>query len=163
MSRLREQYTDDTMKMKGALDHCRQSLAEQQAETILLKDILRSRGIAFQTELESRKAIMAMQPRSGSITQSNNGSKSGSYSQPSPTIMSSSGRSPQSTKSQKYSNGTLSFASTLPVGGQSFHGHSPAEPGISERSVKNEFPPAFPKTSGVFERDQQLGIDFILA
>lgn len=162
LGKLTQKYLDDTTGRDDII-HYKNSLAEQQAEIILLKDMLKDHGIAFQSELESRKATMVMQPRSGSTPQSNISSRSASYGQLSPNMMPSSGRSPQSSKSQKYSNGSLSFTSPMPTGGQSFHSHSPAEPGVLERSVKEESPSISTKLPGVFGRDLQLGIDFILA
>jgi hypothetical protein len=162
MSRLRERYANDTVVMRNTLDQHRNALAEQQTENIILKDILSFRGIAFQTEFENRKAAMMMQPRNGSFAQSNADSRSGSYGQISPPVVSASGRSPLSAAGPKYSNGGLPTTSAMPRGGTSFHSRSAAEPGISERSVKHE-PTAISDMPGIFEREQQLGIDFILA
>lgn len=164
MSRLRERYADDTARMKNTLDQYRHTLAEQQNENVLLKEILASRGIDLQAEFESRKTAMMMaQPYSSSFAQSATGSNPSSYGQISPTVVSSSGRSPQSGKTHKYSNGALPYTPAMSTGGPSFHGHSPAEPGISERFIKDEPVTAVANMPGIFERDQQLGIDFILA
>jgi hypothetical protein len=162
MSRLRERYASETVVMKNTLDQHRNALAEQQTENIILKDILASRGIPFQAELEMRKAAMMMQHRNGSFGQSNGGSMTGSYGQISPSVVSPSSRSPLSASDQKYSNGGLPSHSGQSVMGGAFHGHSQAEPGISERGVKQE-PAGISDMPGIFERDQQLGIDFILA
>lgn len=163
MSRLRERYGSDTVMMKSTLDQHRNALAEQQTENIILKDILASCGVDFQAELETRKAAMMMQSRNGSFApQSNAGSRSGSYGQISPTVISASGRSPHSATGQTYGNGGLPSSSGRLTTGGTFHGHSPAEPGISERAIKQE-PRGISDMPGIFERDQQLGIDFILA
>ena len=162
MSRLRERYASDTIAMKSTLDQHRNALAEQQTENIILRDILASRGILFQAEFENRKAAMMMQqPRNGSFAPSSTDSRSGSYGQLSPTVLSSSSRSPPSATRQKYSNVGLSGNTGVSNSG-SFHGHSPAEPGISERVIKAE-QTAVSDMPGIFERNQQLGIDFILA
>jgi hypothetical protein len=147
--------------MRSTLDQHRNALAEQQTENIIMRDILASRGIAFQAEFENRKAAMMMQPRNGSFAPSITGSRSGSHGQISPTALSSSGRSPPSATHQKYSNGGLSGNSGLSLGSGSYHGHSAAEPGISERVIKAE-QTAVSDMPGIFERNQQLGIDFIL-
>ncbi len=162
MSRLRERYASDTVMMKNTLDQHRNALAEQNTEIVILKEILASRSIAFQAEFENRKAAMMMQPRNGSFAQSNTGSRSGSYGQISPKVMSASGRSPHSAAGHKHSNGGVPATSAMSTSGGAFHGHSPAEPGISERSIKQE-PAGISDMPGIFERDQQLGIDFILA
>lgn len=162
MSRLRERYAGDTVMMKNTLEQHRNALADQQTENMILKDILASRGIGFQTELESRKAVMMMQPRSGSFGQSNSGSRSGSYGQISPTVLPASGRSPHSASGPKYSNGRLPSTSETSTMGGGFRGHSSAEPGISEQAIKRE-PRGISDMPGIFERNQQLGIDFILA
>ena len=162
MSRLRERYGADTIMMKNTLDQHRSALAEQQTENIILRDILASRGIDFQAEFQNRKTAMMMQPRNGAFAQSNTGSGSGSYGQISPTSATVSGRSPRSATGQKYSNGRLASATEVPMSGGAFHGHSQAEPGISERAIKQE-PTGISDMPGIFERNQQLGIDFILA
>jgi hypothetical protein len=162
MSRLRERYANETVMMKNTLDQHRNALAEQQTENAILKDILASRGIAFQAEFETRKAAMMISPRNGSFAQSTGGSRSTSYGQISPPVMSASRRSPHSGTGQKYSNGGLPSTAGVSNTGGSFHGHSPAEPGIAEQAIKQE-PTAISDSPGIFERDQQLGIDFILA
>lgn len=162
MSRLRERYGADTIMMKNTLDQHRSALAEQQTDNVILKDILASRGIDFQAEFQTRKAAMMMHPRNGSFAQSTNGSRSDSYGQISPTAVPASGRSPHSATGQKYSNGRLPSTSEHSTIGGAFHGHSPAEPGVSERGVKQE-PTGISDMPGIFERNQQLGIDFILA
>lgn len=162
MSRLRERYASDTVVMRSTLDQHRNALAEQQTENMILKDILTSHGIAFQGEFENRKAAMMMQPRNGSFAASSTGSRSGSYGQNSAANFSSSARSPPSATRQKFSNGGLSGSSGLSPTSGSYHGHSPAEPGISERAIKAE-QTAVSDMPGIFEQNQQLGIDFILA
>lgn len=162
MSRLRERYGADTIMMKNTLEQHQNALAEQQTENIILRDILASRGIDFQAEFQNRKAAMMMQSRNGSFPQPNTGSRSGSYGQISPISASSSGRSPRLATGQKYSNGRLASATEGSTSGGTFHGHSQAEPGIIERAVKQE-PTGIADMPGIFERDQQLGIDFILA
>ena len=148
--------------MKSTLDQQQSALAEKQTENIILKDILTSRGINFQAELQTRKAAMMTQPRRGSSVQASTDSRSGSYGQISPTVMSTYSRSPHLAASQKYSNGQLPDNSEVSAVGGVFHGHSPAEPGMSERAVRHEATP-ISDMPGIFERDQQLGIDFILA
>lgn len=161
MSRLREQYASDIVAMKNTLDQHRVALFEQQTENTILKDLLASRGVAFQAELEARKAVM-MQSRNGSFAQSSTGSRSGSYGQISSTAVSSSGRSPLSPIGQKSSNGRLPTTSDVSAIGGGFRGHSAAEAGISEQSLKPEST-TISDMPGIFEREQQLGIDFILA
>lgn len=148
--------------MKNTLDQHRNALAEQQMENLLLRDILAAHGISFQAELENRKAAMMAQHQNGSFAPSTGGSRSGSYGQASRTGMSSSSRSPPSAIGQKFNNNVRPSISGMSTGSTSFHGHSSAEPGISERAVKQE-QVGVPDMPGVFERDQQLGIDFILA
>jgi hypothetical protein len=162
ISGLRERYVNDTIRMNNTLEQHRDALVEQQTENAILKEILSSRGIAFQSEFESRKAAMMMQHRNGTFPPTSASARSGTYGQISPTTGSTSGRSTISPPGQKYSNGKLPSISGASAVSGSFHGHSPAEPGISERAVKQE-PIGIADMPGVFELDRQLGIDFILA
>jgi hypothetical protein len=162
MSRLRERYGADTIMMKNTLDQHRNALAEQQTDNMILKEILSSRGIDFQAEFQSRKAAVMMHSRNGSFAQSANGSRADSYGQISPSILPDSGRSPHSATGQKYSNGRMASTSEHSPSGGAFHGYSPAEPGVSEQGVKQE-QMGVSDMPGIFERNQQLGIDFILA
>lgn len=162
MSRLRERYANDTVAMKNTLDQHRNALDEQQTENIILKDILNSRGINFQSEFDARRSAMTMQSRNGSFAQPDPVSRSTSYGQISPMGLSASGRSPHSATGQKYSKGRLPNNSGSSTVGGGFHGHSPAEPGIPEQAIKRE-PMGISDMPGIFERNQQLGIDFILS
>ena len=132
--------------MKNTLDQHRVALFEQQMENTILKDLLASRGVAFQAELETRKAVM-MQSRNGSFAQPSTGSRSGSYGQISSSALSSSGRSALS------AIGRLPTTPDVSAIGGGFRGHSAAEAGISEQSIKQE-PTAIPDMPGIFERDQ---------
>lgn len=162
MSRLRELYASDTVAMRNTLEQYRNVLAERQTENIILSDILTSRGIPFQAEFENRKAAMMTQPRNGSFAPSGTDSRLRSYGQLSPTVLSPSGRSAPSATPQTYGNGGLAETRDVPSNNGSFHGHSPAEPGISERVIKAE-QTAVSDMPGIFERNQQIGIEFILA
>ena len=161
MSRLRESYGNDTVTMRNTLDQHRSALAEMQVENEILKDILVSQGINFQAELDHRRASMAMQAQSDSLIQGTAGSRAGSYGQLSPTTLSGPSQTPPILNRQ-YSNGTHSTISRPSPGLGTFHGNTMAEPAISETVVKQD-PAEISDMPGIFERDQQLGVDFILS
>src|SRR3954454_21230077 len=54
LSRLREGYTSDVAQMNTTLEQHRMMLREHQEENAFLKEILMSRGISYQSELEKR-------------------------------------------------------------------------------------------------------------
>ena len=153
LSRLREGYTSDVAQMN-------MMLREHQEENAFLKELLTSRGISFQRELEKRNAAKARNITYGSST-----------TMPQPTMFnpmtsapsSASGYSPQSTlPDRSYGAGPVGSISGGSVSGGTQHSYSSADPGMFEQSIKHESP-GVPETPGVFERDPQLQVEFILA
>jgi hypothetical protein len=149
LSRLREGYTSDVAQMN-------MMLREHQEENAFLKELLTSRGISFQRELEKRNAT---KPRSGTYGSGTTMPQPAMYN-PMTSAPSSAGYSPQSTLPDRpYVAGSISGGS---VSAGTQHSYSPADPGMFEQSIKHESP-GVPETPGVFERDPQLQVEFILA
>ena len=143
-------------KANQQIDHQAFLLQQQQGENAVLREILLSRGIAFEHEVESRKMSMPMpikrdpssvspvhiptHPMSATASSSNTGF--------SPL--------PDST----YSNGTpMTMSGHSPA--TTIHGHSPAGPEVQEFAIKQERD-GTPDMPGIFEKEPQLGIEFIL-
>lgn len=61
-----------------------------------------------------------------------------------------------------YGNGRAGSVSGTSQGAATHHSHSPAGPDIMEQSIKQE-PGIVMAMPGIFEKEPQLGIDFILA
>ena len=149
--------------MRSKLDQYHVALHEQQQEYRLLKDILVSRGVAFERELENRRIAAGMNGRqhSGSV------GPSPTTSRPSPFANSMPVASPptsyQMSPEHGYVNGRAGST------GGSTSGHTPqnhstgaTSPLIAENAIKQEGSPVA-DMPGIFEKDPQLGIDFILA
>jgi hypothetical protein len=146
LSRLREGYTSDVAQMN-------MMLREHQEENTFLKELLTSRGIPFQRELEKRNAAKARNPTYGnSIPMQLPTMYNPMTSAPSPA----SGYSPQSTLPVM---GSISGDS---VSGATQHSYSPTDTGVFEQSIKHESP-GVPEIPGIFETDPQLQVEFILA
>lgn len=146
--------------MNTSLDQHRIALREHQEENAFLKEILASRGISYQKELEKRKAAKARNP---SFATSTTMPQSGVYHPMTSAPSSISGHSPQPTLSARsYGAGGMGSVSSGPAPGGTQHGYSQADPGVFEQAIKRESP-AVPETPGIFETDPQLQVEFILA
>lgn len=157
---MRESYAQDSIIKKNTLDQHLMALGEAQTENELLKEILISHGIDYHNELNHRRNSMAAQSQPGSLGQSA-GSRSGSYGQLSPPLVSQSGASPPTMPGRQYSNGNQISLPQQSPGIGTFQGHATVDPGVSETAIKREA--EVPDMPGIFERDHQVGIDFILA
>jgi hypothetical protein len=137
----------------------------QQRENIALREMLAARGIQFDNELENRKAVLSRKPKredhsmtppSMSTLSPPSIGRPGGYSTAPPIVGSvASGYTPQN-----YLNGgAMSAAGHTP--GSTQYASSPAGPEINEFTIKREHEPVR-DMPGIFEREPQLGIDFIL-
>lgn len=140
-------------------------LREQQQENMLLREILNSRNIPFEVELQQRKNAMAI----GGPQSAQGISPSYPVTQSSPfnNAMQAAPLQPRMTDLHQpgYANGPSSVISGHSPGHNSNPSpqthHSNSTPEIPEVGVvKSEGVAVMP---GIFERDPQLGIDFILA
>lgn len=122
----------------------------------MLRDILNSRGIPFETELQGRRGMgMTLTPQS-------NPGISPSYSVSRASPFGKNLAAPPPTQGSDLSVPAYRTSSNSAISDQStatYQSHSspemPEVPMIKDTSV--------PDTPGIFERDPQLGIDFILS
>ncbi|KIV95551.1 hypothetical protein, variant [Exophiala mesophila] len=165
ISRFREMYVIEQNNAAETLAQHKIIIENQQCENLALREILAARGIQYENELQNRKAVIAMRPKleDASMTppsmatlsppslgaHSTAGYRSGT-SGPGSTA----GYSPHT-----YLNGGQSAAGHSP--GTTHYSHSPQGPDLQEFAVKQE-PRAVPDMPGIFEKEPQLGIDFIL-
>lgn len=165
IARLREAFVAESATVQNHLRHSEILLREQQQETMLLREILNSRGIAFEVELQQRKNSL------GLGGPQNNRGISPSYAVPRTTPFfttlppSTSQAGMSEIHHPGYANGANSVISGHSPGSQNnpspqtHHSHSPPEHqetgGYRDKSVTD--------MPGVFEKEPQLGIDFILA
>jgi hypothetical protein len=129
---------------------------QSQNENAILREMLMSRGISYEHELESRKMKISLPVKrdQNSISPLHISSQL----HPSTTPSSATAFSPMT--SAGYGNGTPgALSGHSPV--TTMHGSSPAGPEILEFSIKQERD-GTPDLFGIFEQDPQLGIDFIL-
>jgi len=168
LARLREVYVAESNKASSTIQQQKTLLQEQQRENLALREILLSRGVPFEGELENRKAAIAMrQPvdENAALTPASMGPRTTAYQNPGAAPSSTRGFSPM--HEHAFSNGGTLSQSGHSISGHSpsttYHGHSPQVPEMQGYAIKREYEPvpAMP-TIGVFERDPQLGIDFIL-
>ena len=160
LSRLREGYTSDVASMNTSLEQHRIALREHQEENAFLKEILVSRGISYQKELEKRNAAKARSPPFGSSTTM---AQPGVYNPMASTPSSTSRYSPQPTlPDRSYGAGRMGSMSGGSASGGTQHNYSPADPGVFEHGIKHESP-GVSEMPGIFETDPQLQVEFILA
>jgi hypothetical protein len=165
LARLRETYIVEQNKRDATIQQQKVIIENQQRENLALREVLASRGIAFDNELENRKAMMAMKPKReensmtppsmSTLSPPSVGNRSAAYGTVRGPGSVASGYSPQA------------YLSTTPMAvsghspGATQYGGSPQGPDIQELSIKQE-EGAIPDLPGIFEREPQLGIDFIL-
>lgn len=160
MSRLREGYASDVASMNTSLEQHRTALREHQEENAFLKEILASRGISYQKELEKRNTAKA---RSTSFTSNTTIVQPGYYNSLTSAPSSAPSYSPQPTLAERsYTGGRVGSAAGGSASGSTQHGYSTADPEVLEHAIKSESP-AVPEMPGIFEIDPQLQVEFILA
>lgn len=166
ISGLRESYVNDINALRASLAQHKESLRQQTEENSILKEILRARGIAYQAELDSRRAqTAAMNAQNSAYGGSVSGSaRSGSYQTVTPSGTTIGALTPSPRLNNNFGNGINSMISPS-TGATSYQSFSPPDTGVPERSLSRETSEmsGISDMPGVFEQDPQLGIDFILA
>ena len=129
-------------------------LHQQQGENGILRKILMAKGIPFEHELDnirmSPAVVIKRDPHSASPSHLPHHPGLSA-----PTPVSALSPLPE----QAYANGSSYMSGLSPS--TTMHGHSPARPEVQEFAVKSERE-GTPDVPGIFEKDPQLGIDFIL-
>ena len=137
-------------------------LHNEQQENQVLKNILVSRGIAYESELDTHKVDSRTSARqmTGSMGQSPTTSRPSPYQTGLPV-----GSPPtnyQLSMDHGYTNGRNGSLTGSAGHTPQHHTTSPSSPLVTERSIKQESSPVA-DMPGIFEKEPQLGIDFILA
>jgi hypothetical protein len=148
--------------MNKNLEQHKMALHEYRQENSILRNILISRGIPFENELETRMASANMQSRSASNSDGPSSiSPSAPYKTVIPTPMSTTDYAVMPEKT--YANGESSSMAG-PLSGATHYSRSggPTSPLILEHAIKQEMEP-ISDMPGIFEKDPQLGIEFILS
>lgn len=134
-------------------------LRDQTQENLVLREMLSVRGVAVEAELQSRLGRSGMSVGQQDSSQG----MSPTYNTPRPSPFANTLAAPSSAHTpdlsmQGYGNGANSA-----ISGQSpmTHHSSHSPPDIQEMGGMRS--PYTPDTPGIFERDPQLGVDFILA
>ena len=144
------------------LEQHKAMLHQARQENAVLRDLLNSRGIPVEGELEKRRAAGMIRFQRETSTMSSGTQVPGQmYQHGLPGPPSSNGYSPMHDK--RYLNGSqMSGSGHSP--GTTHHSNSPPGPDIQEQYIKQEPQNiAISDMPGVFEKDPQLGVDFILA
>lgn len=170
LARLRETFLLEQNARDATIQQQKLLLENQQRENLALREILTTRGVSFETELENRKAVMAMRTKRednslspaamATLSPSSMAGRQGGYQQ----VVSGPASAATGYSPQYLNGGAMSISGHSP--GTTHHSHSPHGPEVQEFSIKYESGaisdmPGMP-TVGVFEQDPQLGIDFIL-
>lgn len=162
VARLREAFAHEAAHANNMMKQNELVLHESQQEIMILRDMLASRGVPFEGELESRKTNARITGRDASSLSPTHMSPprvvpapyQGGIPGPSSNVA-------FSTHERMYPNGsTMSASGHSP--GTTHHSHSPSGPEVAEQSNMGS-PEGVPDMPGIFEKDPQLGVDFILA
>ena len=149
--------------MNNTIGQYQMLLHQQQHENQVLKDILMARGIPFENDLENRKTATSMQQRrpSGSVGPSPVAPRPAAFQNVIPAASPASGY--HTIRGDPCMNGK-SGSMTGSASGRTNHTHStaPTSPLILEQAIKQEYNP-ISDMPGIFEKDPQLGIEFILS
>ena len=152
----KEAFVMEMGKASLQIEHQGLLLRDQQGENAILKEMLLARGIVFERELENRKMAMEIPVKREMTSMSPAHIPTHGNNHTAPSSISAFSPLPEST----YTNGTpMTMSGHSPS--TTMHGHSPAGPEIQEFAVKQERD-VTPDMPGIFEREPQLGIDFIL-
>ncbi|KIW22784.1 hypothetical protein, variant 1 [Cladophialophora immunda] len=165
LARLREVFIFEQNTRDTTIQQQKLLIENQQREILALREVLTSRGIAFENELENRKAMLALKPKreensmtppSMSALTAPSGGRSVGYG----TVVTGPASATSGYSPQAYLNGgAMSVSGHSP--GTTHYTSSPQGPDIQELGIKQE-EGITPDMPGIFERDPQLGIDFIL-
>ncbi|ODH45157.1 eukaryotic translation initiation factor 3 subunit D [Paracoccidioides brasiliensis] len=180
VSRLRECYSNDMSTTNLSMQQQKKILQEQKDENAMLRQLLTAHGVPFEAELERRRASL----RSGNnraYTSASVGRTTQAHSQSHSHVPSHShsqgftggGNPPTSTPStirSAISPGTGSDSAETQPGGNMFplysesQGHQKEQSGVlAESSSWGGDGTAVDDVPGIFEKDPQLGVDFILS
>ncbi|OAP63883.1 hypothetical protein AYL99_03110 [Fonsecaea erecta] len=166
LARLREVFIFEQETRDGTIQQQKLLIENQQRENLALREVLTSRGIAFENELENRKAMLALKPKReensmtppsvSTLTAPSVGPRSIGYG----TVVTGPGSVTSGYSPQAYLNGgSLSVSGHSP--GTTHYASSSHGPEVQEFGIKTE-EGVIPDMPGIFEREPQLGIDFIL-
>lgn len=159
LARLREAFTHEAKHATNLIQQNEMMLRDSQQEIAILRDILAARGIPYEGEVESRKASIRMTGRDSSSLSPphmSNRQIPVLYQTSAPPSVGT-----FSTHDQMFGNGSgMSHTGHSP--GTTHHSHSPPGPDVQEQSQGNS-PQGVPDMPGIFEKEPQLGVDFILA
>lgn len=165
LSRLREVYLNDSNAAATQIQERDLMIQEQRRENEAMRSILAANGISYESDLDNRKLNMGMHVKrdaSNSLSPNPMSVKPHPYQNVITAPSSALGYSPM--RDGSYTNG-----GSLSVGhspGTTTHHSSPAGPEVQEYSpmnpIKQEQQGVPDMPLGIFEKDPQLGIDFIL-
>ena len=132
-------------------------LQDQQREIMALKEMLAARGIQYEAELQTRKASLSANPQ-------NPRGISPNFSMPSTSPYAGLVPGPPSTSGFNSAPEQQAFTN----GGGSRMGHSPAVRQHSDspeafEHMTSKYDSPVADLPGIFEKEPQLGVDFILA
>lgn len=159
LARLRETYARDTNMFNSSIEQHKIALQEQRQENDMLRHILANHGISYETDLANRKSQMGIQSRLTPPAHTSPMSATYPFQNVAGPPASSTG---YTAIESAYLNGRAGSVSGTSQGAATHNSHSPAGPEIMEQSIKQE-PGTVVSMPGIFEKDPQLGIDFILA
>lgn len=164
MARLRDTFVEESTRVQTVLKNQSMMLQGQQMENYILKEMLAARGIPFDAELQHRKQTLMMSP------QKPQGASPSAFAPPQTSVFNTQLVQPTSitqplrlTRESSFTNGGSAGASRHSPSAQhqpQHHSSSPV-PDIPDFSTGKDR--LISDKPGVFERDPQLGIDFILA
>ncbi|KAJ9394266.1 hypothetical protein DTO282F9_8833 [Paecilomyces variotii] len=160
VSRLREAYTADVASAHASLQQHGEALHGLREENAILKDILASHNINYEAELQRRKGERPPGSFAGSSTGSQSAGLQSSGAPPMfttpPTTISSPGGSGGDHFELPPNNGPSYQHSGFQVS------HGGEQPGHLDFSSKAANGPVLSEVPGIFEKDPQLGVDFVL-
>lgn len=160
VSRLRETFAQEQNHANNVVKQQEMMLRESQQEVMILRDMLAARGIRYDTELESRKASARMTSGRDSSSLSPAHMTARLYQTPMPGPPSTAGYTTIHDQSTFSTGSMMSPSGHSPSG--THHSHSSPGPDIQEQQ-QGHSPRAVSDLPGIFEKDPQLGVDFILA
>lgn len=143
----------------SSLEQHKMALQEQRQDNDIFRHMLANHGIPFETELANRKSQLGLPSRRTPPAHQSPMMAKYSYQNAVPPPASSTG---YGAMESAYGNGRAGSVSGTSQGAATHHSHSPAGPDIMEQSIKQE-PGIVMAMPGIFEKEPQLGIDFILA
>lgn len=163
---MREGYNNDVSTSNSAIQQHKEALQHLKDENSVLREMLRARGIPFESELQARKAA---RQKESPLSDSSAGYSSGIYqnfgqsSLTTPPATVTSGLSPQTMALDRGGTSHGGSSSGNPHYGYQSHPTSPSNMQDDLGATQSHAAVPTPALPGVFQDDPQLGIDFILA